>query len=67
MQLPLLIRAPMAAHQDVNASLGIRLRQIHQRRRRVFIRRLLTAAFWSAGLLGGAAFVFAVTLGVNQT
>lgn len=67
MQLPLLSRATMAAHEDVNASLGIRLRQIHQRRRRVFIRRLATAAFWSAGLLGAGAFVYALTLGVAQT
>jgi hypothetical protein len=67
MQLPLINRASMDARQDANSSLGIRLRQIHQRRRRVLIRRLVTAAFWSAGLLGGAAFVFALAVGVNQT
>lgn len=67
MQVPLINRSAMAARQDVNTSLRIRLRQIHQRRRRVFIRRLVTAAFWTAGLMGGAAFVFALAVGVNKT
>jgi hypothetical protein len=66
MQVPLITRAPVAARQDPNSSLGIRLRQIHQRRRRVFVRRLVAAALWSAGLLGGAAFVFALAVGVNK-
>jgi hypothetical protein len=30
------------------------------------MRQLVTVAFWSAGLLGGAAFVYALTLGVAQ-
>ena len=66
MQLPLLTRAPVAAHKDVSAPLELRLRRNRQRRRRALIRRFATLACWSAGLLGAGAFVFALTLGAAQ-
>jgi hypothetical protein len=37
--------------------LEVRLRRLHQRRRRAAIRRLMRVAFWSAGAIGVAAFV----------
>lgn len=63
MQLPLVTRAPVAAQNELNASLEVRLRHIHRRRRRAVIRRLVKAACWSAGILGTAAFALAAGIG----
>jgi hypothetical protein len=67
MQAPLVARSPAAEHEDASAPLELRLRHIHQRRRKESIRRLASVAFWSFGLLAATAFVLALTLGVVQT
>jgi hypothetical protein len=43
--------------------LEVKLRRLHQRRRRAAIRRLVRVAFWSAGALGVTAFV--LVLGIE--
>lgn len=63
MQLPLLTRTPAAPHNDLSAPLEIKLRRIHQRRRRAFIRRLVKIAGWGAAILCATAFVLATGLG----
>lgn len=65
MSLGLAARTP-AEQKDAGAPLELRLRHIHQRRRKQLIRRLASATFWSFGLLAAAAFVLAQTLGVMQ-
>ena len=66
MQVPLLYRAQIEVHTAGGGTLDLRIRQIHRRRRRAFMRRAFTVAAWSAGLVGAAAFVYALTLGVAQ-
>lgn len=66
MQLPLLTRAPVAAHKGDSVPLKVRLRQIHRHRRRAFIRRVVKSAWWSAAILSTAAFGLALTLGLAQ-
>jgi hypothetical protein len=63
MQLPLVTRAPVTARNDARASLESRLSHIHRRRRRVLVRRLVTAGCWSAGILGVTAFALAAAIG----
>jgi len=46
--------------RDTVVPLEIKLRRLHQRRRRAAIRRLMKVAFWSAGALGVAASVLAL-------
>ena len=46
--------------------LELRLRQIHHRRRRAAMRRLVTAAFWGAGILAVGAFALALGLEAAQ-
>jgi fatty acid desaturase len=45
---------------DPVVPLEIRLRRLHQRRRRAAMRRLMRVAFWSAGAIGLAAFALAL-------
>ena len=45
---------------DSIVPLEIKLRRLHQRRRRAAIRRLMKIAVWSAGAVGLAAFVLAL-------
>jgi fatty acid desaturase len=40
--------------------LEIRLRRLHQRRRRAAMRRVMRVAFWFAGAVGLAAFALAL-------
>ena len=57
---------PSVAGQDGSVSLELRLRRLHQRRRRAVMGRLLKGAFWIAGLLCAATFVLALGLEVTQ-
>jgi hypothetical protein len=66
MHAPLVARMQDAGHQEASMSLELRLRQIHQRRRREHIRRFVGVAFWSFGLLAAATFVLVLSLGVVQ-
>jgi hypothetical protein len=66
MQVRSLTRAPVAAQNDGELPLEVRLHHLHQRRRRAFIRRMLSMACWSAAILGSAGFALAVTLGLAQ-
>jgi hypothetical protein len=52
----------------VNGDLPLeyRLRRLHRRRRRAVIHRVVTGAFWSAGLLAAAAFAIGVSIEVAQ-
>jgi len=50
-------RSDSVRRADPGVSLEIRLRRLHQRRRRAAIRRVMKVVFWSAGALGVAAFV----------
>ena len=56
----------MGSQPNGNGTLELRIRQVHQRRRRAFFRSIATVTLWSAGLLGAAAFVYALTVGVAQ-
>ena len=66
MSLPLIAGTSTAERQDSVASLEVRLRHIHQRRRRAAMRRFFGLAFWSSGLLAVGALVVAMALGVIQ-
>jgi hypothetical protein len=59
-------RVPVTAVEDGSAPLNVRIRRLHQRRRRAVVRRLLKGAVWSAGLLGGVAFALAEGVGLVQ-
>ena len=45
---------------DSPLTLEVKLRRLHQRRRRAAMRRLMRIAFWSAGALGVAALMLAL-------
>ena len=66
MQLRPLTRAPATAQKPIELPLEIRLHHLHQRRRRAFIRRLMSTACWTAVILGSAGFALAVSLGLTQ-
>jgi hypothetical protein len=55
-------RTPVQAGNiaDSPLTLEVKLRRLHQRRRRAAMRRLMRIAFWSAGALGVAAFMLAL-------
>jgi hypothetical protein len=57
---------PSVVGQDGSVSLEVRLRRIHQRRRRAVMRQLLKGAFWIAGLLCAATFVIALGFEATQ-
>ncbi|HWO91003.1 MAG TPA: hypothetical protein VN985_07960 [Candidatus Eisenbacteria bacterium] len=57
---------PIVMGQDGSVSLEVRLRRIHQRRRRAVMRRLLKGAFWIAGFICAATFVLALGVEVTQ-
>jgi hypothetical protein len=65
MQLRPLSRAAPAA-QNGNLPLEVRLHQLHQRRRRAFLRRFVSTACWSAVILGAAGFALVMTFGLGQ-
>jgi hypothetical protein len=45
---------------DSPLTLEVKLRRLHQRRRRAAMRRLMRFAFWSAGALGVAVLMLAL-------
>jgi hypothetical protein len=66
MQLRPLTRAPVAAREESDLPLGVRLHRLHQRRRRAFVRRLVGTACWTAAILGSAGFALAISLSLTQ-
>ncbi|HXC76876.1 MAG TPA: hypothetical protein VNU19_07485 [Candidatus Acidoferrum sp.] len=66
MQLRPLTRTPAAAQKEGELPLEVRLHHLHQRRRRAFLRSLLSTAGWMAVILVAAGFALALSLGLTQ-